>query len=51
MKEYGILYDTGEARKLVAQINRMASHVRFFPVPLPLGFFIKLYPNQPIQMT
>jgi len=24
MKEYEILYDTGEARKLVAQINRMA---------------------------
>ncbi|MCW4054326.1 MAG: hypothetical protein NWE84_05330 [Candidatus Bathyarchaeota archaeon] len=24
MKEYEILYDTGEARKLVAKINRMA---------------------------
>lgn len=24
MKEYEILYDTGEARKLVVQINRMA---------------------------
>ncbi len=24
MKEYEILYDTGEARKLVAQIKRMA---------------------------
>jgi hypothetical protein len=24
MKEYEILYDTGEARKLVAQINQMA---------------------------
>jgi hypothetical protein len=24
LKEYEILYDTGEARKLVAQINRMA---------------------------
>ncbi len=24
MKEYEILYDTGEARNLVAQINRMA---------------------------
>jgi len=24
IKEYEILYDTGEARKLVAQINRMA---------------------------
>jgi hypothetical protein len=24
MKEYEILYDTGEARSLVAQINRMA---------------------------
>lgn len=24
MKEYEILYDTGEARKLVTQINRMA---------------------------
>jgi len=24
MKEYDILYDTGEARKLVAWINRMA---------------------------
>jgi hypothetical protein len=24
VKEYEILYDTGEARKLVAQINRMA---------------------------
>ncbi len=28
MKEYEILYDTGEARKLVAQINRMAKHAR-----------------------
>lgn len=24
MKEYDILYDTGEARKLVAQMNQMA---------------------------
>jgi len=24
IKEYEILYDTGEARKLVVQINRMA---------------------------
>jgi hypothetical protein len=24
IKEYEILYDTGEARKLVAEINRMA---------------------------
>jgi hypothetical protein len=24
MKEYEILYDTGEARKLVLQLNRMA---------------------------
>jgi hypothetical protein len=26
MKDYEILYDTGEVRKLVAQINRMAKY-------------------------
>jgi hypothetical protein len=29
LKEYEILYDTGEARRLVAQINRMAKNHRW----------------------